>query len=58
MVKLQAHIRGYLARQLFHRKQKSFYQAGFGVRTKLREKFYQKEMTKMNDKISRSGEEY
>ena len=58
VVKLQAHIRGYLARQKFHLKQKSFYQAGFGVRTKLREKFYQKEMTKMNDKISRSGQWY
>ena len=26
VVKLQAHIRGYLARQMFHLKQKSFYQ--------------------------------
>ena len=56
VVKLQARIRGFLSRQKYYSILKSFYRQGRGDQ-KQREKFYQREMTSITDKISKDVDE-
>jgi hypothetical protein len=56
VVKLQARIRGFLSRRKYYTILKSFYRQGRGEQ-KQREKFYQREMTSIADKMSKDVDE-
>ena len=56
VVKLQARIRGHLARSRFYLSRKTYYQSGQGDR-RLRERFYHREMASITDKISKDVDE-
>lgn len=56
VVKIQARIRGFLSRRKYYTILKSFYRQGRGEQ-KQREKFYQREMTSITDRISKDVDE-
>jgi hypothetical protein len=58
IIKLQSLYRGYITRKVYYYQLKSFYQAGFGLHTKTRKKFYEKELTQHADRYVQQAEEY